>query len=217
MKTWFAKDAWMFVLPLLGATIILFATGVAIGAWLTLGLALFCLYFFRDPTRVPPEGDDLIVAPADGRVVKIDREYKSPDHPEGCICISTFLSIFNVHIQRVPIAGAITAQKYNKGKFLAAWDHKASLDNEQNMITLDTAIGVVCVKQIAGLIARRIITWVDVDDKLERADRYGLIRFGSRVDLIVPDDVEVVCKVGDKVAGGETVMFRVAKGTSDKG
>ena len=140
--------------------------------------------------------------------ILINHDYPSPDHPDGCIGISIFLSIFNVHIQRVPLAGKVIRKWYNKGKFLAAWDHKASLDNEQSLIVLDTAIGPVGVKQIAGLIARRIATWPDEGQEVAAGERYGLIRFGSRVDLIVPKGIEIVCQIGDKVAGGITVMAK---------
>lgn len=203
-----ARDGYFFVIPLALAAVLFFAVGWAAVGWLILALAVFCVYFFRDPERTPPEGEDLIVAPADGKVVYIDTAYQSPDHPEGAVSVSIFLSIFNVHVQRIPLAGTVTRKFYNKGKFLAAWDHKASEDNEQVLMALDTAYGVFCVKQIAGLVARRVLCWARVGDALERGQRFGLIRFGSRVDLIMPPGMELLCKLGDKVKGGESVMAR---------
>ncbi len=212
MKLPVATDAFMFLIPLLATTVIFAALGLSVIAWICAGLFLFVLYFFRDPERIAPADDNLLVAPADGKVIKIDTAYQSEDHPGGAICISIFLSIFNVHIQRVPVAGTITRKFYNKGKYLAAWDHKASMDNEQNMIVMDTGIGPVGVKQIAGLVARRIVCWSSVGDKLEKGERFGLIRFGSRVDLILPPDVAILSSLGDKVKGGETVMARLTSG-----
>lgn len=203
-----ATDAFMFLVPLGIFGLIFWAFDWECLSWINALLFVFVAYFFRDPERVAPVGDDLFVSPADGKVVAIDTAYESPDHPDGSICISIFLSIFNVHIQRVPIAGSLRRKFYNRGKFLAAWDHKASLDNEQNLIVLDTKLGPVGVKQIAGLIARRIICWSRVGDSLEKGDRFGLIRFGSRVDLILPPETEIISKIGDTVKGGETVMAR---------
>ncbi len=198
----------MFLIPLGIAGIVFWAFDWEVLSWINAILFLFVAYFFRDPERVAPAGEDLFVAPADGKVVLIDTAYDSPDHPEGSVCVSIFLSVFNVHIQRIPVAGSLRRKFYNRGKFLAAWDHKASLDNEQNLIVLDTKFGAVGVKQIAGLIARRISCWKRVGDSLAKGDRFGLIRFGSRVDLILPPEMEIVSKIGDIVKGGETVMAR---------
>jgi len=208
MKSPIAREGYQFVIPLALASALFLAVGWHTIGWIAVGLAAFCVYFFRDPERTPPEGDDLIIAPPDGKVVYIDTAYQSPDHPDGAVCVSIFLSIFNVHVQRLPFPGKVTRKFYNKGKFLAAWDHKASLDNEQVLLALDTSIGAVCVKQIAGLVARRIVCWAKVGDSMEKAERFGLIRFGSRVDLIMPPSVEIVSKIGDTVRGGETVMAR---------
>ncbi len=202
------RDAFRFLIPLMigGQFFIVFGWNTV--ALFTGGLILFVAYFFRDPDRSAPEGEELIVSPADGAVAKIDTSYKSQSHPDGAVCVSIFLSIFNVHVQRSPISGTVTGKFYNKGKFLAAWNHKASYDNEQTLVTLDTKIGKVGVKQIAGLIARRIVCRVDVGQRLDKGERFGLIRFGSRVDLIIPQGCEVACKVGDKVRGGRTVIAK---------
>ncbi|MGK7346730.1 MAG: phosphatidylserine decarboxylase family protein [Candidatus Nitrospinota bacterium M3_3B_026] len=208
MRLPIAADGWFFVAPSAILSLVFFAAGWGAAGWLFLALAVFCLYFFRDPERTPPEGEDLVVAPADGKVVFIDTAFQSPEHPEGAVSVSIFLSIFNVHVQRCPLAGEVTGKRYNRGRFMAAWSHKASLDNEQVATILKTGPGVVLVKQIAGLVARRIVSWVSVGDRLDRGQRLGLIRFGSRVDLVLPAGVEIVCSLGDRVKGGETVMAR---------
>lgn len=208
MRSPIESDAFQFMIPLIVVTVVFYFLNWTFAMWTMIGLLLFVAYFFRDPHRVGPEGDDLLTAPADGRVAKIDTAYYSDDHPDGAICISIFLSIFNVHVQRIPVAGEVLRKFYNKGKFLAAWNHKASYDNEQTYISLDTKWGKVGIKQIAGFIARRIVCRVKVGQAMEKGDRMGLIRFGSRVDLIVPPGTQIISKVGDRVKGGETVMAR---------
>ena len=203
-----ASEGLMFIVPLAAVTAVLFALGFCKPGYFTLATTLFVVFFFRDPERVVPPGEGLIVAPADGKVVKIDPAYQIDEYPGGAVGVSIFLSVFNVHVQRTPLGGNVIRKIYNKGKFLAAWDHKASMDNEQTLITMDTPAGVIGVKQIAGLIARRIVNWTSVGQKLETGERFGLIRFGSRVDLILKPGVEVTVKVGDRVSAGETVMAR---------
>jgi len=208
MRSPIEPDAFRFLVPLLVLTIVFYFLDWTVAMWTMIGLVAFVAYFFRDPKRVGPDGDDLMVAPADGKVAKIDTAYFSEDYPDGAICISIFLSIFNVHVQRIPVAGDVLRKIYNKGKFLAAWNHKASYDNEQNYVALDTRWGRVGIKQIAGLVARRIVCRVKMGQSLQKGDKMGLIRFGSRVDLILPSSARVISKVGDKVKGGETVMAR---------
>ncbi len=208
MRSPIEADGFRFIVPLLALTVVFYFLNWAVAMWTMIGLVAFVAYFFRDPTRVGPDGDDLMVAPADGKVAKIDTAYFSEDYPDGAICISIFLSIFNVHVQRIPVAGDVLRKIYNKGKFLAAWNHKASYDNEQNYVALDTKWGKVGIKQIAGLVARRIVCRVKMGQALQKGDRMGLIRFGSRVDLIIPSSAHIISKVGDKVKGGETVMAR---------
>lgn len=208
MKFPIASEGLMFIVPLAAVTLLLFAMGFGKVAWFTLATTLFVVFFFRDPERVVPPGEGIIVAPADGKVVKIDPAYQIDEYPGGAVGVSIFLSVFNVHVQRTPLEGNVLRKIYNKGKFLAAWDHKASMDNEQTLITMNTQAGVIGVKQIAGLVARRIVNWTGVGQKLESGERFGLIRFGSRVDLIMKPGVEVMVKVGDRVTAGETVMAR---------
>ncbi|MDH5637521.1 MAG: phosphatidylserine decarboxylase family protein [Nitrospinota bacterium] len=205
----FDRECLLFVIPLVVVALALFLFGLAKPAWAVVALAAFVLFFFRDPSRVIPADEDLIVAPADGKVIRIDSSYQNDDFPDGAVCVSIFLSIFNVHVQRSPIAGTVATKKYNKGLYLAAWNHKASEDNESNLTIFDTSIGKVGVKQIAGLVARRVVTRVNVGQTLAKGEHIGLIRFGSRVDLILPQDVELVSKMGDKVSGGSTVMARI--------
>ena len=172
-------------------------------------LAIFVSAFFRDPTRVIPQGERLVVSPADGKVVMIVPT--PPGHPagEGSTQISIFLSVFNVHINRAPIAGRITEVLYNKGEFLPAFDDKASLRNEQNRVFIEGPDGRVGFTQIAGLIARRIVFRKKVGDVVERGGQVGLIRFGSRTDIFLPKGTTLMVKVGDKVSGGSSVIAQL--------
>jgi phosphatidylserine decarboxylase len=166
---------------------------------------LFVLNFFRDPERTIPDEERVIVSAGDGKVVEIVEE-KDPLLDEPYRRISIFLNIFNVHVQRTPVAGRIERVKYNKGKFLNAASHKASLDNEQNSMIIHTGREKVLVKQIAGLIARRIVCWAKEGDNYSLGQRFGLIRFGSRVDLFLPLDAEVKVSLGDHVKGGISII-----------
>ena len=172
-------------------------------------LALFVTAFFRDPTREIPQGPRLVVSPADGKVVLIVPV--PPGHPagEGATQISIFLSVFDVHINRAPIAGRITDVVYNKGEFLPAFDDKASLRNEQNRAFIEGADGRVGFTQIAGLIARRIVFRKKAGDVVERGEPVGLIRFGSRTDVFLPKGSVLDVKVGDRVSGGSSVIARL--------
>lgn len=166
-------------------------------------LAAFCLYFFRDPERVTPPGD-LIVSPADGKVVAIvplgERETR----------ISIFLNVFNVHVNRTPVPGRIVDVAYQKGKFLVASHEAASANNEQNTLTLEGPRGRVVCKQIAGLIARRIICYKKAGDSVTAGERIGYIKFGSRMDVIFGPEYKATVKIGDKVAAGTSVLAEPA-------
>ena len=169
-------------------------------------LALLVFYFFRDPERQIPDERGLVLAPGDGKVIEI-LEVEEPSFFEGpCRRISIFLSIFNVHVQRAPAAGSVVHRAYNPGGFAVAWHPKASEENEQSSVGVVTDSGRFLVRQIAGLIARRIITYPEEGQTLERGERIGLIRFGSRVDLFIPLEWPVECAVGDRAVGGTTVM-----------
>jgi phosphatidylserine decarboxylase len=168
-------------------------------------LGLFILYFFRDPDRRIPGGDSDVVSPADGRVVVIADE--AFNGREGTR-ISIFLAVWNVHVQRAPLAGRITEVKYRPGRFYAAMRGRASEENEQNVFRLETAAGEMMFKQIAGWIARRVVSWKKSGDVVERGERVGMIRFGSRVDVWLPAGAEIRIRKGQNVAGGSTILAR---------
>jgi phosphatidylserine decarboxylase len=168
-------------------------------------LFLFCLNFFRDPKRTIPMDASLVISPADGKVVKVT-EINDPEVGEGAKLVSIFLNVFNVHVNRVPLDGTVTAMDRKTGKFLAAFDHKASDVNEQVVTVLSHASGQFKIKQIAGLIARRILCYAQPGQKMHKGGRLGFIRFGSRTDLIMPAHVNVKVEVGQKVVGGETII-----------
>ncbi len=173
-------------------------------------LALFVTYFFRDPHRTDPEEATAVVSPADGKIIDII-EVEETTYIEGaCRRITIFLSVFNVHVQRAPISGEVDHRAYFPGGYAVAWHPKASEENERASVGLRVSGSHVMVTQIAGLIARRIVTYPQVGDSLHRGDRIGLIRFGSRVDLFVPLHWPLSCRVGDIVRGGESILAAVA-------
>lgn len=175
-------------------------------------LTSFFLYFFRDPERVIPGGQNILVAPADGKVVAIKPILSHPFIQSDATQISIFLSPLDVHINRIPIAGKIEFVNYNKGEFLAAYKESASEKNEQTEIGLVTSNGARLVfKQIAGTIARRIVCRLVPDQKVETGERFGMIKFGSRTDLLVPSDTILEIKLGDRVQGGTTIIGRLAQ------
>jgi phosphatidylserine decarboxylase len=185
-----------------------FAIAVALsflGWWLIAGLfafvTAFMMYFFRDPHRVTPDGDGLIISAADGRVTRID---KADDHTT----VSVFLSPLDVHINRSPITGKIAQIAYIKGFKKPATSDSASLVNERNSLVIDGPNITVTCTQIAGILARRIVCWPAEGDNLERGQRFGLIKFGSRTDIRMPPDCVVAVNIGDRVKGGETIIAK---------
>ena len=183
----------------------------ALGYWYVglplLLVALFMAYFFRDPHRAAPADEAIVVAPADGRVTRVSP--LDPADPQSPNVVSIFLSVFDVHVNRAPIAGEVTDVTYTKGRFMIATRDEASLVNEQNSLTIrGPRVTVVC-KQIAGVLARRIVCWSKPGDKLALGERFGLIKFSSRTDLILPAEIEVTTRIGDKVRGGVTVVGRL--------
>lgn len=170
-------------------------------------LTLFAVFFFRNPERLAPEEEGAVVAPADGRVVFVGEVMEEKYLKETAIKVSIFMSVFNVHVNRVPCSGKVVDMFYNKGEFFNASLDKASLQNEQGGILLETAKGrKILFVQIAGLVARRIVTYPEIGDVLERGARYGLIRFGSRVDVYLPKGSEIKVSVGDRTVAGETIL-----------
>jgi phosphatidylserine decarboxylase len=197
------KEGYYFGLPLLllgGAAYLMQST---IAAVVLVCLALFVFSFFRDPERVIPAEPGAIVSPGDGRVVVVTDE---EDAGRPGKRISIFLAVWNVHVNRSPAAGVITRMEYRPGKFLAAMRERASMENEQNVFTLSTDAGEIVFKQIAGLIARRVVSWKQQGERVARGERIGLVRFGSRVDVWVPKDAEILVKLGDNVKGGASVL-----------
>ena len=188
---------------LLGAIALSFHWNWLGGALILLGI--FVLFFFRDPERVPPADPNTIVSPADGRVMEIVEEPRGGNPGRR---ISVFLSIFDVHVNRSPVAGRITAIEYRTGKFYAAMRGRASAENERNEFHVSTEHGDVVFKQIAGWVARRILCWKSVGDSVIRGERVGMIRFGSRMDIWLPDRVEILVRPGQHVAAGSSVLAR---------
>jgi phosphatidylserine decarboxylase len=197
------KEGYYFGLPLLlaGGAALFLRWNVTAGVLIF--LALFVFSFFRNPDRQIPSGPGAVVSPGDGRVVVVqDEEYEGKPGKR----ISIFLAVWNVHVNRAPAAGRIVKMEYRRGKFRAAMRASASAENEQNIFTLATESGELVFKQIAGLIARRVVSWKKAGDIVERGERIGLVRFGSRVDLWVPRGAEIVVKVGQNVKGGSSVL-----------
>jgi phosphatidylserine decarboxylase len=219
-----APEGWPFVLSGLGITALsgvvsLLAPGsVPLLGNAFLGLAavfgiltVFTVFFFRNPVRRRRDADGLVLAPADGRIVEIAEAEDAEGFLGASTRISIFLSIFNVHVQRSPITGRIGLKSYKPGGFAVAWKPKASDDNEQATLGIEGGGHRVLVRQIAGLIARRIVTDPEEGDLVPQCSRIGLIRFGSRVDLFIPREWETTCRVGDRAKGGLTALARLPR------
>jgi len=199
------KEGYYFGLPLVLLAAVCYALAWWVAGTILLLLAIFVFSFFRDPERAVPANPGAIVAPADGRIVVLkDEDFAGRPGKR----ISVFLAVWNVHVNRSPAAGTITALQYRPGKFFAAMLERASLENEQNVFTLKTETGEMVFKQIAGLIARRVVSWKKPGDTVARGERIGLVRFGSRVDIWLPKEAEILVRVGDHVKGGSSVLAR---------
>ncbi len=193
---------------LLAATVLLSSTVLAIPTVITFLLVVFVISFFRNPERSAPADPELVIAPADGTVVYVGPSEQ--EHLGQCQKISIFMSVFNVHVNRFPFAGKVVDYFYKQGKFYDARHAKASCENEQCGVVIETAQGMrIVFVQIAGLIARRILCYVKVGDQLERGERYGMIRFGSRVDVYLPNGLEPLVSVGQTTWAGETPLVRI--------
>ncbi len=195
-----APEGMPFILPLAAMTVLVLAMRgwipAGIGAVLTTAVA----FFFRDPERIVPQAPDAVVSPADGRVMEVVTE------DQGRHRVSIFLSVLDVHVNRAPYGGDVRTVVYTPGKFLAAYHREASVVNEANSVTIEGQGREFVVKQIAGILARRIVCRVRPGDRLAKGQRYGLIRFGSRTDLVLPPEAEVTVRVGQRVKGGETIL-----------
>jgi len=195
---------------LIGVTVLTVAVAFLKVGWLTIlmvALALQVIWFFRDPNRIIPTGEGLIVSPADGKIIGLSEAKEERFLKDRAIKVSIFLNLFDVHVNRIPCAGRIRAIRYQPGTFLAADKDLASTQNEQNAILLETVSGVkVVFVQVAGLVARRIVCWVKEGDEVARGSRFGMIRFGSRTDLFLPPGTEVKVRLGQKVKGGSSII-----------
>lgn len=204
-----AREGWPFILVPAAGACALWAVGwgtptPTLGGSVLAGLALVCLFFFRDPERTPPAIPGAVLAPADGRVLEV-REHDDPFVGEA-MRVSIFLSPLDVHVNRSPISGLVAEVEYRPGRFLAAYRAEASEQNERCRIALQGETARVTVCQIAGVVARRVVCRVRPGDKLVVGERLGLIRFGSRTDLFVPKGTLLRCRSGDKVRGGVSVI-----------
>ena len=206
-----AREGWPFLaVAVVAAVLVAWLAGVwwSLPLWLA---ALFVLQFFRDPQREVPDDAHAVVSPADGRVVAVEKA-RDPWLERDALKISVFMNVFNVHSNRAPVDGTVRQRWYHAGRFVNAALDKASLENERNALWLRTRAGadVTCV-QIAGLIARRILCYVEAGTELSKGERFGFIRFGSRVDVYLPADAQAVAAIGDKVYAAESVLARLAQ------
>lgn len=201
-----AAEGLKLIIPLAVLTIILFLLDGGTAGCIALLLTLFVLFFFRDPRRVVPQNEGAVVSPADGKVVVVKGIYENDYLHEEVKQISIFLSILDVHVNRAPISGLVEIVKHNPGKFHIAAVDKASLENEQTAMVLADGNRKILVKQIAGMIARRIICYVQPGDVVQKGERYGLICFGSRVDIFLPVDADIRVKLGDRVQGAKDII-----------
>jgi phosphatidylserine decarboxylase len=197
-----AAQAVPFLVVLLAAGVI---AGLVLGPWGAapiVVLAAFIVYFFRDPPRLPPEGEGLVLSPADGRVTEVSRGSTGAR-------VSVFLSVFDCHINRSPVGGTVREVRYARGRFRPAWQGRSSRENERNHLVIASDSGDYGVTQVAGVLARRIVSTKQPGDEVGRGERIGLICFGSRTDLHLPPGVEPLISVGDRVKGGLTIMARI--------
>jgi phosphatidylserine decarboxylase len=203
------REGYRFVAIFAAITLVLFWIWDPLG-WLGVGATVWCYYFFRDPKRSVPQGRGLIVSPADGVVSLIERAVPPPELGAGndaLTRVSVFMSVFNCHVNRAPIAARVLKMAYRPGKFLNASLDKASIDTERNSLLLELPDGRhLIVVQIAGLVARRIVPFVSEGQGLRTGERFGLIRFGSRLDVYLPDGVEPLVALGQTMVAGETVL-----------
>ena len=205
------KEGYPFIIVLLILTLVIRIIGHVAELYILMDCAvipglllLFCLNFFRDPKREIPKGKGIFVSPADGKIVQI-KSIEDPDIGKANL-VSIFLNVFNVHVNRTPVGGSISEVQHKKGKFLAAFNHSASDENEQSNIHIHSKEGMIKVKQIAGLIARRILNYMEPEMVVEKGQRLGFIRFGSRVDIIVPSNFEINVSLGDIVEGNLSII-----------
>lgn len=201
------KEGVPFVGALGGVALLFSLAGWIIPAGVVGGFTLFTAWFFRNPSRTIPREPNAVVSSGDGKVIAIEEEFEPRYLKEKSIRLTVFLNVFDVHVNRMPCAGTVEGVSYQPGQFLVASKPEATLRNEQNAVMLKTESGakVLCV-QVAGLIARRIVCWVGQGERVQRGERFGLIRFGSRMDTFLPLGSKIRVAVGDRVKGGETIV-----------
>lgn len=205
-----AKEGYPFICYSGFATILSALLGYPLITIVLLIITTFIAMFFRDPERIAPEGENNLVSPADGKVIKAELVKDVRFSDDEVMMISIFMNVFNVHVNRVPVSGNVTRVQYVPGTFLAADNAQAHLKNEYCAITMtDVNNHEITFVQIAGLVARRIVCWLEPGDTISRGKRFGLIRFGSRVDIYLPRDSQVTVRLGQKVAGGETIIAQL--------
>lgn len=207
MRIPLAREGYPFILASIFAIIITWLVGLKVISYLFAGITIFIVSFFRDPERDIPSAEDSIVSPADGKVIIAERVFEDRFLKKEAIKISIFMNVFNVHVNRVPASGKVLGVFYNPGKFFSADKDKASLENEQNAMLIEAKNGKrFVVNQIAGLIARRIVCYIREGDTLEKGKRFGMIRFGSRLDVYLPVDCRINVNLGDKVHAGSSIL-----------
>lgn len=202
-----AKEGYPFIGFAVFCTVVLALLGLPFATAISFIVATFILCFFRDPERFVPERSDALVSPADGKIIHVEKLSENPFTGGEVIKISVFMNVFNVHVNRIPFNGKVEKVVYKPGKFYSADSEQGGLKNEYCATVISTPQGkTLAFVQIAGLIARRIVCWLEPGDLVARGRRFGLIRFGSRVDLYLPLETDVVIKEGDKVRAGETIL-----------
>lgn len=203
------KDGYPFIIAAVILTSIVFYFFGVSAAIIPGVLAVFFIYFFRNPSRSMPYDPNILYSPADGTVMAVEDIFDDEYLNEPATKVTVFLSVFNVHVNRSPIDGEIKYQRYTCGQFVPAYKKSASFENERHAIGLDNGRMRILVTQVAGLLARRIVSWVTLGHQMKQGECYGMIKFGSSTELVVPKNVEITVKKGDTVVGGVTVMGRI--------
>jgi len=212
------KEGYPFIIPMALASLLSGLMGWVYMAGVFCGVTLFVIYFFRNPARTPPSSENAIVSPADGRILEVTNLLENRFLHREAVKISIFMSLFDVHVNRSPMSGRVMETVYQPGKFFAANTDKSSLLNEQNALLLSSRDGFeILFIQIAGIIARRIVCYVQEGNVLKMGQIFGMIRFGSRVDIFLPPSVDIRVQAGDHVRAGESILgYRNAEKTNDK-
>jgi phosphatidylserine decarboxylase len=213
-----AREGYSFIIPVAMATLLFGLLGWGYLTGIFCGITFFVIWFFRNPTRTPPSSEGAIVSPADGKIITIERHFENHFLHQETVKISIFMSLFNVHVNRSPMTGRVMKRVYHPGKFFAANTDKSSLLNEKNVLLLCSRDGFeILFIQIAGIIARRIVCYPQQGDLLKKGQILGMIRFGSRVELFLPQSVDIPVRVGDCVKAGETILgYRNANKTENR-